>query len=293
MHIICLSRKPNGYACRKLSEAADQRGCSFQNLSPAELDVRIGDGLFQKTAGASEPFEMPEACGCRLLPRLGALPVEHALAIVRQFEAASIRSVNRADAIQRTRSKVHAYQVLSDCSLPIPETFVLANQRELASVTDTLPGDKFIVKLPVGVQGIGVMLAESRASLASILDTFWGLGELVLVQEYIESAHTDKRAFVVGNEVITCMQRSAREGDFRSNTHLDGDRTGAELSDEEELLVVRASQALNLDISGVDIAETDAGPVVLEVNQSPGFEALERVTGVDCAGVIMDYVVSF
>ncbi|MDP6354883.1 MAG: RimK family alpha-L-glutamate ligase [Planctomycetota bacterium] len=293
MHIICLSRKPNGYACRKLNEAADQRGCSFQNLSPAELDVRIGDGLFLKTEGVSEPFEMPQARGCRLLPRLGALPVEQALAVIRQFEAASIRSINRSDAIQRTRNKAHAYQVLGDDSLPVPVTFVLANQRELATVTDTLPGDKFIIKLPVGVQGIGVMLAESRASLASILDTFWGLGEPVLVQEYIESAHRDKRAFVVGNEVIACMQRSAHEGDFRSNTHLYGDCTAAELSDEEERLAVRASQALSLDISGVDIAETDAGSVVLEVNQSPGFEALERVTGVDCAGAIMDYVASF
>jgi len=293
MQIICLSRKPNGYACRRLSEAADARGHSFQILNPAEIDIRIGDGLFLKTAGASEPFQMPDSYGCRLLPRLGALPVDHALAVIREFESAHIRSLNPADAIQRTRNKLHAYQVLGDYSLPIPKTFVLANQRELATVTDALPGGKYIVKLPVGVQGVGVMLAESRSSLASILDTFWGLNELVLVQEFIESARNDKRAFVVGDEVVACMERSAHEDDFRSNAHQEGDCKAADLSEEEERLAVRASQALNLDISGVDIAETGAGPVVLEVNQSPGFEALERVSGFDCAGAIMDYVASF
>jgi ribosomal protein S6--L-glutamate ligase len=293
MQIICLSRKPDGHACRRLREAAESRSYSFQHLNPAELDITIGDGIFLKTGATSERFQIPKVHKCALLPRLGALPVDHALAVVREFEAAHIRSFNLAEAIQRTRNKVHAYQVLGNRSVPIPKTFVLANQRELATVTDALPGGKYIVKLPVGVQGIGVMLAESRSSLASILDTFWGLNELVLVQEYIEGARKDKRAFVVGDEVVACMQRSAREGDFRSNMHQDGHCEAADLTEEETRLAVKASQALDLDISGVDIAESDEGPVVLEVNQSPGFEALETVTKVDCAGAIIDYVAGF
>jgi len=276
-----------------MRKAAESRGYSFQDLNPADVDICIGDGIFLKTEGKSERFKIPNVHKCALLPRLGALPVDHALAVVREFEAGHIRSFNLADAIQRTRNKIHAYQVLGNRSVPIPKTFVLANQRELDTVTDALPGGKYIVKLPVGVQGIGVMLAESRSSLASILDTFWGLNELVLVQEYIEGAAKDKRAFVVGDQVVASMHRSARVGDFRSNVHQDGQCTAVELSEEEARLAVRASRALDLDISGVDIAETGEGPVVLEVNQSPGFEALESVTKVDCAGAIIEYVAGF
>jgi len=286
MKIVYLTLKPEVYSARRIREVASARGHELLCARPDEFQLSIGGQdatIFYK----GKPCTDVEA----VLSRFGPTVKEHGLAVLRQFELTGVLAVNSADGLATARDKLHAFQRLWSADLPLPRTLLVRTSEEFRRLSDQLPGDKYVIKLPVGVQGIGVMLAESRAAAESILDTMWGLRNTVLVQEYLPSAaREDKRLLVIGGKVVAGMTRSAPEGDFRSNLHRGGRASQTEISRDEGTVAARAANALGLEIAGIDLAASDRGPLILEVNASPGMEGLEGVTGIDIAERVVGHL---
>jgi ribosomal protein S6--L-glutamate ligase len=282
--LAILSRKKSLYSTRRLLEAAKARGFSTQVVDVLRCDLGLS---------TAEPVIFHKGQELRSLavavPRIGASVTEQGLAVVRQLEAQAVPLLNGAAAILRSRDKFRALQMLAGAGVPIPRT-VLArtggNVRELVARIGGLPA---ILKLTQGTQGVGVMIAHSEAEIESIVSTLWDLGQEILLQEYVsESGGRDIRALVVGDHVVGAMRREARRGEFRSNLHRGGAGKAIELPRDFAEAAVRAAQVVGLDVAGVDLLESDEGPKVMELNSSPGFEGLEKATGLDIAGSIVD-----
>jgi len=286
MKIVYVTLKPEVYSARRISEVASARGHELLCARPDEFQLSIGGpgaAIFHR----GKPCTDVDA----VLSRFGPTEKEHGFAVLRQFELNGAVTINPAGPLVVARDKLHAFQRLSKADLPLPRTLLVRTSKEFRQLSDQLPGDKYIIKLPVGVQGIGVMLAESSAAAESILDTMWGLRNTVLVQEYLSSAaKEDKRLFVIGGKVVAGMTRSAPEGDFRSNLHRGGKGTRTEISEDDATVAERATGVLGLEIAGVDLASSERGPVILEVNASPGMEGLEEVTGIDIAEQVVRHL---
>jgi len=225
-----------------------------------------------------------------VLPRIGASITEHGLAVVRQFSIMGIPIVNNSVPIARARDKLRSLQLLSRHDIDIPRTVMARAPSQIARALDAVGGPPVILKLIQGSQGVGVMLAETQPQLEAILDTLWGLGQNILIQEFIaESRGRDIRALVVGGRVVGAMRRIARLGEFRSNIHRGGAGRIIELSEEYTQVAVRACEVMGLQVAGVDMLESKTGPKVIEINSSPGFEGLEQATRADIAREILEY----
>lgn len=278
-----LSRKKTLYSTRRLCEAARAQG-----FKPRVLDVLHCNLVLE--AGHPRIFHKGEEVkGLAVaLPRIGASVTAHGLSVVRQLEAQGVPVLNGSAAIGRSRDKLRALQLLAGAGVDIPRTVLARGGGDMGVLVEQVGGLPAILKLIQGTQGVGVMIAHSKAEVESILSTMWNLGQEILLQEFIaESRGRDIRALVVGDRVVGAMRREAKSGEFRSNLHRGGAGTPIALPPDVAALALRAAQVIGLEVAGVDLLEAKGGPKVMEVNSSPGFEGLERATGLDIAGAIV------
>lgn len=288
MRIAILSANPALYSTQRLLEATRQRGHEGAVINHLNCQVMIEGGrptvLYE--GRELEPFDA-------VVPRIGASVTDYGCAIVRQFELMRVFTTAKSQAIMRSRNKLRSLQILSKAGVGLPKT-VFANHPKNGSVTQLIElvgGPPVIIKLLEGTQGIGVVLAETTKAAKSTIEAFYGLKKHVLVQEFVaEAKGTDIRALVVGGHVVGAMKRQGTDGDFRSNLHRGGNAQAVHLTPDEEQTAIRAARALGLKVAGVDMLPSNRGPLVLEVNSSPGLEGIETATGVDVAAEIIAYI---
>ena len=226
-----------------------------------------------------------------MIPRIGASVTFYGTAVVRQFEMMGVFSAVGSRGIVHSRDKLRCLQVLSKEGIGLPKTVFTNYSRNVEHVVESAGGAPVVLKLLEGTQGLGVVLAENQNAAQSVLEAFNGLRARVIVQEFIREANgADIRAFVVDGEVVGAMKRQGKEGEFRSNLHRGGSAMQIVLTDEEKETAIKAAAAVGLGVAGVDMLQSTRGPLVLEVNSSPGLEGIERATGVDVAGKIIAYI---
>jgi ribosomal protein S6--L-glutamate ligase len=287
--ICVLTRNKNLYSIERLTEAAQDKGHELKPVDPLSLELWI-DRDKPRIYHGGRPLH---ACDV-VLPRIGASITNYGLAVVNQFEMMGAAVINRSQAIARARDKLRSSQLLMRHNVDIPRTVFARSPKHLDRMIQAVGGTPCIVKLTEGSQGVGVMIAESRESLEAMLDTFFGMGQNIIIQEFIkESKGRDVRAFVIGNRVVAAMRREAQVGEFRSNIHRGGVGRAVDLSPEYEKVALLAARIMGLQVAGVDMLESKSGPKVMEVNSSPGFEGLETSTRKDIAGQLIDYAVTY
>lgn len=290
MRFLFLTREPRLYSMRRFEQACRQEGHAFSTLDVLACNLVLHPKDPQLWY-AGDPVE-PEDVDV-VVPRVGTTVTDVGCAVVNQFEVMGVPVVNTARAIQRARDKLLSLQLLTRAGVDLPRTAVIRSTEDLDEAIEQVGGIPCVLKLLKGTQGIGVMLAESREGLESILQAFWSLDHIVLLQEFVqESKGKDVRAFVVGDRVVGAMRREARIGEFRSNIHRGGTGRSVKLGKDAEAQVLAATRALGLQVAGVDYLESRDGPKVIEVNASPGFQGLEQATGKDVAGEIVRYAAS-
>lgn len=283
--LAVLSRKESLYSTRRLVESARERGLEPRVVDVLRCSLVVETGRPRLFLGGRELRGLAVA-----VPRIGASVTLHGLNVVRQLEAQGVPVVNGAQAIERSRDKLRALQLLAAHGVAVPRTVLARGGGDLAAFVEQVGGLPAILKLIRGTQGVGVMIAHSMAEVESMLSTLQDLGQETLLQEFVaESRGRDVRALVVGGRVAGAMRREARAGGFRSNLHRGGEGRALELPPEFAAVAVRAAAVLGLDVAGVDLLEARDGPKVMEINSSPGFEGLERATGLDIAGAIVDH----
>jgi ribosomal protein S6--L-glutamate ligase len=286
MRIVILSRQPSLYSTRVLAQAGRQRGHRVDVLDTLQFDLHLrrgGSELLYQGAPAGEVDAV--------IPRIGASITSYGLAVVRQFEMMGVYCVNGSRGIARSRDKLRALQLLSRHDIGLPPTVYTRQADHLPGAIDRLDGLPVVVKLLQGTQGVGVVLAESQAAASSVVEAFHGLEQEILIQKFIREARgADLRAFVVGDRVVGAMRRQAGNGEFRSNLHRGGTAKPERLSRAYRRAAVRAARVLGLGVAGVDLLESNDGPMVMEVNSSPGLEGIEKATGEDVAGAVIEHI---
>ncbi len=284
MKLAILSRNSKLYSTRRLVEAARAQGHTARVLDPLRCYMRI----------ASDGFDMhykgrPLAGYQAVLPRIGASITRYGSAVLHQFELMGSYTPNTADAIARARDKLRAHQLLAAQGIGMPTTVFGDNPDDTIDLLSMLGAPPHVIKLNESSQGAGVILTEKPSASRSVVETLRGLYANFLVQEFIAEAEgADLRCFVVGDEVVASMRRQAPKGDFRSNLHRGGTAEAVQASDDERAVAIRAAQVLGLGVAGVDLIRARRGPLVLEVNASPGLEGIEAATKVDIAAKIID-----
>ena len=288
MKLAILSRNGKLYSTRRLVEAARERGHSVRVLDPLRCYLRISsDGFDMHYKGK------PIAGYGAVVPRIGASITRYGCAVLRQFELMGSYTPNSAAAIARARDKLRCHQVLAAEGIGLPVTVFGDNPDDTGDLLAMLGPPPHVIKLNEGTQGAGVMLTEKPSASRAAIETLRGLYANFLVQEFIaEAKGADLRCFVVGDQVVAAMRRQAGEGEFRSNLHRGGKATPVKLSAAEIDTALRAARAMGLGVAGVDLLRSKRGPLVLEVNSSPGLEGIEGASGVDVAGAIIDFVTS-
>lgn len=286
MYIGILSRSIQLYSTRALFKAAQIRGHRVRVFDYMNCDIMVHDGKPKLIYGIDEIPEMDA-----VIPRIGSSVTFHGVSVVRQLQRMGIFSAVDADAIVRSRDKLNSLQYLSNEGIGIPNTFFTNNISDTKYIIEAAGGIPIIIKLLEGTHGIGVILAESHRTAETIIEAFAKTKQKFIVQEFIgESQGSDIRAFVVDGEVVASMKRTAQEGEFRSNLHRGANAIPVELSPEEERTAIRSCEILGLKIAGVDMLQSDRGPLLLEVNPSPGLEGISKTTGIDVAGKIIEYL---
>lgn len=286
MKIAILSANPALYSTKRLAEAAQERGHEAYVINHNHCYVGMETGNNNVYLGEQELADFQA-----IIPRIGASVTFHGGSIIRQFEVKNIYTTLSSLALVRSRDKLRATQVLAKHGIGIPKTVFAKQPRDVNNLIKTVGGPPLIVKLLEGTQGLGVVLAETKTAAKSVIEAFYGLNANILVQEFIkEAGGSDIRAFVVGGKVIAAYKRQGQEGEFRSNLHRGGQGTKVKLSALEKKTAVAACKALGLNIAGVDMLRSERGPLVLEVNSSPGLEGVENVTGVDVASKIIEFI---
>jgi ribosomal protein S6--L-glutamate ligase len=228
-----------------------------------------------------------------IIPRVGASHTFYGTAVVRQFEIMGVFSANQSDGISRSRDKLRSLQMLARDGVGMPVTAFAHSMKDVNGVIKSVGGAPLVIKVLEGTQGIGVVLAETHKAAQSVIEAFMGLDANFLVQEFIhEAGGADIRALVVGDEVVAAMQRQAPEGEFRSNIHRGGSASAIELTDEERHTAVQSAKVMGLGVAGVDMMRSERGPLVLEVNSSPGLEGIEKSSKIDVADRIIEYIES-
>ena len=286
MKIAILSRNARLYSTKRLVEAARSRGHSARVLDPLRCYMRIAAGKFEMHYQGRVLHGIDA-----VIPRIGASITFYGTAVVRQFEMMGVHTPNSSDAILRARDKLRSLQLLARERIGLPTTAFGDNPDDTADLLAMLGEPPHVIKLNEGAQGQGVMLAEKRAAAQGMIEAFRSLYANFIVQEFIREADgADLRCFVVGERVVAAMRRQAPEGDFRANIHRGGSASSVELSVEEASTAVRAAQVMGLGIAGVDLLRSHRGPLVLEINSSPGLEGIEGASGVDVAGSIIEHL---
>jgi ribosomal protein S6--L-glutamate ligase len=286
MKIAVLSRNPELYSTRRLVEAGEKRNHEMIVIDHARCDLLIEKKKPQiyykgKILGGIDA----------IIPRIGASITFYGTAVVRQFEMMKVFSTLESQALVRSRDKLRSLQVLSRAGLGMPKTAFSNHSKDVSSIIKQVGGAPCIIKLLEGTQGVGVVLAETKSAAESVLEAFNGLQAKVIVQEFIKEAKgADLRVFVVDGNVIGAMKRQGKEGEFRSNLHRGGSASIIQLSDEEENAALKAAKSLGLGICGVDMLQSNSGPMIMEVNSSPGLEGIETATKVDIAKSIIRYI---
>lgn len=285
LNLAILSRSTKAYSTRRLVEAAEQRG-----VRVAVLDT-LKFGIFVESTRPALTYQgQPLGDWDAVIPRIGASVSTHGAAVVRQFEQMGVFSLNSATAIATSRDKLRALQALSRHDIGIAQSAFVHQQRDVLPAIQRVGGAPVILKVLEGTQGIGVILAETEKIAGAIVETLQSRDVDVLIQKFVkESKGRDIRALVVGDRVVAAMRRRAVGGEFRSNVHRGGKTEAVVLDPAYERTAVRAAQILGLRMAGVDMLEGDHGPVIMEVNSSPGLEGIEACTGVDIAGAVIDY----
>jgi ribosomal protein S6--L-glutamate ligase len=283
MKIAILSRNARLYSTRRLIEAARERGHIVRVLDPLRCYVRIAPKNVAIRYKGKDVRDIDA-----VIPRIGTSSTFYGTAVLRQFEMMGVYTPNPSDAVLRARDKLRCLQILSSQGLDMPVTVFGDNPDDTNDVLAMLGDPPHVIKLNEGSQGTGVVLAEKRSASQSVVEAFRGLYANFLVQEFIaEAKGSDLRCFVVGKKVVAAMQRVASPGEFRANLHRGGSAIKATLSAEEKRIAIRAAGALGLGIAGVDLLRSNRGPLLLEVNASPGLEGIEAASGVDVAAAIM------
>lgn len=286
--VLILSRRRGLYSTRRLVEAARQQGRRARVVDTLGCTVISGAGPAQLLV-SGRPLGRIEVA----IPRIGTSITGYGLAVVRQLELMGRPVVNGSESIARSRDKLRALQLLAAGGLSVPRTAMAHPGVEPARLVEAVGGLPVVIKLLRGTQGVGVMLASSLQEVRTLLGTFAGLGQEVVLQEFVaESSGRDLRALVVGGRVVAAMQRTSRSGDFRSNLHRGGEGGAVPISESFAPVAIRAARLLGLDVAGVDLLLGHAGPRVLELNSSPGLEGIETTTGVDVAAAILEHALN-
>lgn len=286
MHFAMLARNAKLYTHRRLIETAQARGHSLDVINTLRVHVNItSNNNVLRYGGESLPRYDA------VIPRIGASVTAYGLAVLRQFEMQGVYPLNESVAIGRSRDKLRALQLLARAGIGLPVTAFAHGPRAAMEVVREVGGAPVVIKLVEGAQGLGVILADTEASAKSTIEAFSAANVNILVQEFIREADgTDVRAFVIGGRVVAAMKRVGPAGEFRSNLHRGGSPEAVDISIEEQLTAVRAAAVLGLNVCGVDMLRSSRGPLVLEVNSSPGIEGVERASGIDVAGEIIDFL---
>jgi ribosomal protein S6--L-glutamate ligase len=284
--LAMLARNPGLYSHKRLVTAAHARGHEIEVVDTLKCYMNIAAHRPEvRYKGRSlEGFDA-------VIPRIGASITFYGLAVLRQFEMMGVYPLNESVAIGRSRDKLRGAQLLSRKGIGLPVTAFAHVTSQADDLIDMVGGTPLIIKLLEGTQGIGVVLAETRTSAKSMIEAFGGVEANIMVQEFIKEANgTDVRAFVIGGKVVASMQRKGAPGDFRSNLHRGGKAQSIKITPEERSTAVRAANILGLNVCGVDMLRSNHGPVVMEVNSTPGLEGIETATGTDIAGLIIEFL---
>lgn len=286
MKILVLSRKRSLYSTRRLVEAGEERGHDVDVIDYLRCYMNITSKRPQ-VMYQGEPLRHVDA----VIPRIGATYTFYGTAVVRQFEMKGVLSLNASEAISRSRDKLRAMQILSRKGVGLPITSFAHSTKDVDGLMQVVGGAPMVLKLLEGTQGLGVVLAETKKAAKSVIEAFRTLDANILVQEFIEEAGgADIRALVIGRKVVAAMRRQGAPGEFRSNLHRGGSAEQVRLTAVERRTAVDAVHALGLTVAGVDMLRSDRGPLVLEVNSSPGLEGVETATGIDVAGEIYGHL---
>ena len=286
MKIAILSRDGALYSCRRLRETAEQRGHEIQIIDPLSCYMNINPASPVVHYGG-EPLGYFDA----VIPRIGPATTFYGTAVLRQFEMCGSYPLNESVAITRARDKLRSLQLLAREGIDMPVTGFASSPDDTRDLIEMVGGAPLVVKLVEGTQGIGVVLAETRQAAESVIDAFRGLNAHILVQEFIKEAQgRDIRCLVIGDQVVAAIEREAKEGDFRSNLHCGGQAHKVDITPQERAIAVKAAATLGLEVAGVDILRARRGPLVMEVNASPGLEGIETTTGLNIAALMIAWI---
>lgn len=286
MKIGILSRNKKLYSTSRLVASAEERGHEVRVINPVRCYMNIA------SFKPSIHYDGKDLTGFdAIIPRIGASITFYGTAVVRQFEMMGVYSVNESVAISRSRDKLRSMQLLSRKGIGLPVTGFANSPADTEDLLDLVGGAPVVVKLLEGTQGKGVVLAETRKAAESVVEAFRGLNANFLVQEFVkEAGGSDIRCLVIGDKVVAAMKRQAQEGEFRSNLHRGGSAKLIKITPEERSTASRAARIMGLGVAGVDLLRSNHGPVVMEVNSSPGLEGIEEATGKDVAGMIIEHI---
>ena len=286
MKIVVLSTNPRLYSTRRLVEAGRAREHEMVVLNHKRCYMNI------TTMRPSIHYKGEAVDGVNaIIPRIGASVSFYGTAVVRQFEMMGVYSLNESVAITRSRDKLRALQLLSRKGIGLPVTGFAHSPDDTEDLLDFVGGAPVVIKLLEGTQGVGVVLGETRNAAKSVIEAFRGLNANFMVQEFIkEAGGTDIRCFVIGDRVVAAMKRTGKEGDFRSNLHRGGSAELVRITPEERSTAVRSARIMGLNVAGVDLLRSNHGPVVMEVNSSPGLEGIEKATGKDVADLVIKFI---
>ncbi len=287
MDIALLSVSTSLYSTKRIIAEGEKRGHYLEQIDHTKCAVALGGKaprIYLNEADITDTFDA-------IIPRIGTKVTQHGVAIVKQFEMNGIFSTAPALSISRARNKVRTLQIMAQKGIPIPKTLFAINPDNIQEQIEFLGGAPVIIKIQEGTQGVGVILAESKKSAKSIIDTFYKLEAGILLQEYIEESNgEDIRAFVIGNKIVASMKRSSGQDEFRSNVHRGGTTETVKLTDVEKEITLRAVRYLGLGIAGVDLIRSNRGPLLIEVNASPGLQGIETVSGINIAKKIIEFI---
>ncbi len=286
LKIAILSRKSSLYSTQRLKAAGEKRGHQVQVIDYLRCYMNITSHHPTIIYSGKELNDVDA-----VIPRIGATHTFYGTAVVRQFEMMGIFTANESQAITRSRDKLRCLQLLSRDGIGLPVTGCAHSTKDIDGVIDIVGGAPLVVKIVEGTQGVGVILAETRKAAEAVIEAFRGVEANILVQEFIhEAAGSDLRCIVVGGKVVAAMLRTARPGEFRSNLHRGGTAVGIKITPEERTTAVRAAKSMGLRVAGVDILRSRHGPVVMEVNSSPGLEGIEKATEIDVASKVIEFI---
>lgn len=286
MKICILSRNPKIYSTHRLVKAAISRGHKVRVINPLRcyMNITSAKPMVHYRDEALDDFHV-------VIPRIGASITYYGTAILRQFEMMGVYSLNESTSITRSRDKLRCFQILSRSGIGLPTTSYAHSTRMTEKIIKMVGDAPCVIKLIEGTQGKGVILADTYKAAESVIDGFRQMKAHFVVQEFIkESKGQDIRAFVIGDKVVASMMRTAKEGEFRSNLHRGGTARPVDISPEEAAMAVNAAKALGLNVAGVDLLRSDRGPLILEVNSSPGLQGIETSTGLDIASLIIEHI---